>query len=507
MFLNEYVKKDNQDSLIVVDVLRRYVFEIQDKINPEINIFSLFFHDIISITTGFIIKYNEINSRFKPDDVVLNYPVNNFPYISYKDIISSINIDDKIFNNKLNTVKANRINKILNIFKNKAKNTILTNIDVKEIFRLNIQHKSSKFMLCDERMLVINIENIQTQLESVSNLIEEIFCLLSINTYHNLLSCVISKHILCFYNKNEENSFNYDLFISGTMLKRENNIWAVKAALNNKPRITISHGEGESSLMDEPRYGYAESTYPSHILGYGKGGLDSQYYYEKDYVNGLFGNPSFIASNSKRVQEIYNYNHEIVSTKLFDDMFWMYVPDSMVYHNRYGPFCTISEKLYTQWQIKMISIFERLYYKRHPKGHAMYRKLKSKDIIKQFNINRKYNVKEIDGDFFEAHKLADGFIFDQITSAFMLACATDKPIIYFNIGKRNLHELAIKIVKQRVCWIDIDPECIDLKYDDIKKIFQSREYFNSVTEMFSLNAENPLQNRTESLSNLIHQII
>ena len=77
-----------------------------------------------------------------------------------------------------------------------------------------------------------------------------------------------------------------------------------------------------------------------------------------------------------------------------------------------------------------------------------------KDI---YQLESDNNVKIISDNFSYSYNQCDGYIFDHISTAFMIASATNKPIIYFNIGKRNLSIEAERIVKKRCFWIDIDP--------------------------------------------------
>ena len=56
-------------------------------------------------------------------------------------------------------------------------------------------------------------------------------------------------------------------------------------------------------------------------------------------------------------------------------------------------------------------------------------------------------------DFIEVLEFADVFIFDYPTTAFAYAAATNKPIIYFDIGLRNLTTEALKSIKSRCIYI------------------------------------------------------
>ena len=86
--------------------------------------------------------------------------------------------------------------------------------------------------------------------------------------------------------------------------------------------------------------------------------------------------------------------------------------------------------------------------------------------------------------------------------AFMIASATNKPIIYFNIGKRNLSIEAERIVKKRCFWIDIDPNNSNELKERIHE-FQGMPFSNHLTEKYSLDVEDLNMLRNKKLFNLI----
>ena len=60
----------------------------------------------------------------------------------------------------------------------------------------------------------------------------------------------------------------------------------------------------------------------------------------------------------------------------------------------------------------------------------------------------------ITGSLVDCLTMADVFIFDVISTAFNIAAATNKPIIYFDIGVRNIHHAVLPHLKERAIWID-----------------------------------------------------
>jgi hypothetical protein len=120
--------------------------------------------------------------------------------------------------------------------------------------------------------------------------------------------------------------------------------------------------------------------------------------------------------------------------------------------------------------------------------------------------DNKTNIKVIGGNFTDSFDMCDAYIFDHISTAFMIACATNKPIIYFNIGKRNLTEYARKLVHKRCYYINVDPE---KPGDLIEKIHgvRAKECINYVTTSFSIDESIQNIDRDTSLINLVDSIL
>jgi hypothetical protein len=93
-----------------------------------------------------------------------------------------------------------------------------------------------------------------------------------------------------------------------------------------------------------------------------------------------------------------------------------------------------------------------------------------------------------------------------VASSFMLACATDKPIIYFNIGKRNLSSEAENLIKLRCIWIDIDPmEDIDL-IGSLRPL-KDKKCIDEITLRFSLEYHRSKNLRIDLIHSTINKIL
>ena len=71
-----------------------------------------------------------------------------------------------------------------------------------------------------------------------------------------------------------------------------------------------------------------------------------------------------------------------------------------------------------------------------------------------------------------------------------MCVATDKPIIYFNLGQRNLFNEAEELLKKRAFWVDVDfDKDLSSQINRAIKDFNSRKknYINHYTEKYSLS--------------------
>ena len=81
--------------------------------------------------------------------------------------------------------------------------------------------------------------------------------------------------------------------------------------------------------------------------------------------------------------------------------------------------------------------------------------------------------------------------------------ATSKPVIYFDIGFRNLSEKALDDIKDRCIYIKSNPIESDIDFIDIRtKLYN--EKVNNFTESFCLGDLN--KSREETVSNTIYNI-
>jgi len=435
----------------------------------------------------------------------LDFPVNRFPYISYMDIINKVEFESKDYSIEKFILPFNR--KSLSFFSGtlkpfgKGSIGILPNVLWNKNLLLGLIRNGYHLKFLD--VFKVGVDHLGLQLKIVSETIAKIFIDLSIKNTPEPVIELIKKHILVRVIESEDIKIDCDVIITGGMGELWNCCYGAIARVLNRPIINIVHGAGDQLLFDEPFFGYGDRTNSSILFGFGpkplKGVKDDK------YLKSLYGQPEYITSNSNFIKRIYN-NNNILPIKNHAKMKWMYVPDSLMHHKRYGPFSgNIPSKLYLQWQTTLMSNFDSILYKRHPKGHSIFRELSNNDL-KNLILPHSRDIPFITDNFYDIYDQCDGYIFDHISTGFMVASATNKPIIYFNIGKRNLTDYAEKIVKERCLWIDVDPANPSNLRDKVESM-KKKTFTNDVTPEFSLDNSNQDLTREQKLLKTIKSIV
>jgi len=438
------------------------------------------------ISTSYTLKKSVINGAFTPPEWVLKHEKTIFPYISYYDVQCGIKIEEKNFNSTQNVIGIKlKVFKyicdlLVKIFPNRSAVGLGVGvpIDYKVYFKLLIKF-NLVFLQCDR----ISIEKADEQINIINNGVDSIIGSSEKNNNVEKFKNIINKHLKSYleYNEPIKNNKKYKFILIGAPSESVNRVNSILAKKDKTPVITFMHGGGDQTMYDEPRIGYCESSFVDYIIGYGKAGID---YENSSYVRGFTIPPKFIKSSSSFISKIYKTGKVNTINKI-SDCKWMYVPDSGQLINQHGPYAgSINVLVYFKWQKQIIERFPGLFYKKHPKGDPLFRAISDESMAKLIGINLK-DINIVTDNFTDAYNICDGFIFDTVSTAFMIAVATDKPIIYFNIGKRKLTKDAEKMIKERCLWVDIiDGDDIDMK--NIDKLLSAKQFTNNITNKYSL---------------------
>jgi len=269
-----------------------------------------------------------------------------------------------------------------------------------------------------------------------------------------------------------------DIVLIGTPGKVNNRVNSINAFYSNAKVIGVLHAD-ESGSDNGLSWKYDDRSNCTHLLGYGPYG-DLAYSIENRFLS-LSGRDYFyIQSDSEICRKIYTENKisRLCDYSDINKQKGLYISRRIGNISVINSYPIIDPLDYVRWQKNLLKKFPNIFVKQHPK--------QSLSIKYDNQLEKVANLSEIvikcDYDF---------FITDNVSStSFALIAATNKPIIYFNIENPDITSHAIKSIKKRVLWVDIDIFNNFDGFDGYKKINIINNFQNSYTPFFSLSKNN-----------------
>ena len=488
----DYIDEDN---FVTEKIYFELVLMLQDsckKYPLSINMIAIFFMDLLKLLTHAVLKERELKEKIVMSQF-LSSELKTFPYFSYKDINSGFDINDKIFG------KDTSVGFLEGRVLNKKSIYITLSNYLKKIYgkssidilicgpsalsnKKHIDTLTSKINLgvFDVKHPWFYLPELNDQLSSMRDSLKE-FLPLYVKSEFIIQSIIdaSSNHIShSLSSKNQKPKINADYILLGSGIELNNRMLGSIAKQKNIPVINIMHGEA-FGVHDDPVFGiYGEQLFSNKILGYGRAVIDQtdSYKFINNHING------YIPSNADHISNLYKGPEVKVRHKINN---YYYFPTSLRgSKHRYGPYQDLPDKLYLQWQEIISSIFQNGYStKLHPKEKYSF-------------LYDDQQVNPIKKSFDQVKNEIDIFVFDYISSVFFQACATDKPIIYFDLGIRNIGVDALKKIKDRVIYFNLKTESLP-SLSDIEEKLASEEKINRFTSNYCLTEGS--KSRSESL--------
>lgn len=449
-----YMNNINLKSLEIEKLIRAHILY---KDYSKIDLIGVFFHEIMIYATNYyIIKTSkneytqEVKFPFLNSEYVQNLPKLNFEHT----IERKRNIKYKII-------------KFIQLF-----SPISKSIDVEDNVDIDIKNfiirNFFKYKFNDSLNTKIFIENKQEQIANLKLLLEKIAQVLDITAKENFILNFI-EYVNCYISQKSILAQS-DFLIVGSNARLSSRINSAIYLSQGKKVISFCHGEHSAFVLDEPVIGHVELSYCSDYITYGR----KQDFEELRYALPIIKLPKIHYRSSGVIKTYHNNQKNISDINLTNNSKVLYIPTLFSSNQRYGPFRDIEDSLYQKLQESILSLDYDITYKAHPKSK----------IEVQLNHHKvvRENLKDVLLNY-------DFYILDYISTASALCVATDKPIIYFNLGMRNLQKEAKEIFKKRVYWVDIDMDKdFDTQINQAIEDFNlfNRKYVNEYTEKFSL---------------------
>ena len=492
--LINYIKNDNNDSLqIYNDLVLAHKVSLETY-PAEINVMGVYFIDILKILTQVLLKEKELYFGIHPRGEFVDKKLDTWPYIGYGDIKFGCEKERKTFGKRafLTQTKAKLfLQNFVNFrysFHKPATNFLLTSPKVDHGSNLLwLKAPDIKTRLITTREGWFALPKLNEQLELLR---EQIVRIMAKNNYlfsADLMSTLIDSHVRADCSEGYPNvQLDSDVLLLRCGNELHNRMLSVAAMQKDIPVVNIMHGEG-FGVYDEPIASeYGEQMYSSAILGYGSRITSIQDTYKFKLKKGV----NYIPSNGVNVYKYYQ--PEFLGVKHSNKINYYYYPTTLRgASHRFGPYRDMADSLYLLWQESIFALFgDSIKIKAHPK----------EKYKESYSLSE---MESVDGSFEELLGQIDVFVFDFIGTAFNEACATQKPVVYFDLGIKNINSDALDRIKERTIYFDVKDGMPTL--DEIQDRIRFDVKQNTYTDQFSLCGTN--QSRAESLRDGIADLL
>lgn len=445
--LTDYISRDNQDALEIYNAL---VAEYESSLvhyPREVNLLGVFFFDILKLLTQSAFKYRELQEGFSPLDDSVTNSLTAWPYLGYADIAESVDVDSKVYG-KDHRIKLSRKVRVFQKIA-AAKGLLSFNAESVNVTCMTpMIDKSQNLWFCQGvKTNLLNAESdwfalpqLADQVKSLKRSISRVMDRTSHPLSSHLMGKLFEKHVYASCTDGKSwLKIKGEVVVLKSGVELRNRMIAISALNQDIPVVNIMHGEA-FGVCDDPIFSdFGEQMYSSAILGYGEGMLAASVSYNHGMKDGV----TYIPSSGVQVLQ-YHGEGGVNTGRLGNKLKFYYYPTTLSgSSHRYGPYRDTADTLYLTWQKRMFEIFGgSLTVKSHPKE-------------KYYLENMFSGMRVISGGFDSVVDDIDVFVFDFIGTAFNVACATDKPIVYFDLGIRKIHPEALEHVKNRTIYINV----------------------------------------------------
>jgi hypothetical protein len=270
----------------------------------------------------------------------------------------------------------------------------------------------------------------QKQFGALTDVVSELANILCIPK----LDCLIQnwRKYAAYHTSNKQSIIPEKRLVTGSRASLQNRKLAINFLQQTKPVIGITHGEITNTIFDEPLFGYAELGFCSVLIDYGERRLQGSHY------KPLFGPKRTSSRTSAVIKRSYKKCDEVWQQARRQNKL-LYVPTQYNGNLHYGPYRGFEDGLYTNWQAKLLAVFPGLTIKAHPKS-----------VPPPFRV--RIESRPLEDCFLDY----DVFVLDYYSTAATLVLSSDRPVIFFDIGLRNLVPDYLELVRNRCYYVDID---------------------------------------------------
>ncbi|MDA9651504.1 hypothetical protein N9T16_02345 [Pelagibacteraceae bacterium] len=484
--LKEYRKNSIQKINLVEEIIYEYFLKCDELSNiKKNNIILLFYHELFHFYATTITR-NEILKYRKKKNNITKYKLlefmDNYIRFGWRD---EKNLFDNIRNKRKISYKRRLISFIFSIsfFRFKGKHLYIGDLSLNNyniISKAFLKGYCIKYIIHEKVFLDKAKEQVNLLFELIAKIDEKV----KINYDKNKLNEDVNYSVESIITEDIKEITKYkknDVLIIGTPAKFYNRIASINSYCLGANVIGVLHGE-ESGSVSAPAWRFDDRSCSHSLIGYGSGGS----YQKNQDINFLSLDnihQDYIESDCESLK--YHYiNKSIETLNTSTPKKGLYISWRLNNTSVINPYDIMDIQDYIEWQNFLLDKYPEVSIKVHPK---------QKNIIN-------YKNNKVFGNLIDQIKSYDFFIFDYVSStAFAQIAATNKPIIYYNLGLSKFTNDGISHLKERVIWCDVN---ICNNNDGFELFSENKEKkINMFTKFFSLS--NSKKSRIDALFDTI----
>ena len=490
-----YIEGDNTASLQVYRRLKQAVQECEPHAAPYLNLVSVFFHDLMWILTGYAVRVREVEGPYRPQTPAEWSPLHRLPYLGFLDVEKGVDPDAKTYGLIAPEIRPKRrwastISRLIGPFVGARRTVAIGKPSALVPRDLVVAALRARMQVTFPSPAPLAIPGLSDQVQHLNRAIEAIFEECCWPASPKPVVEVVNRHIEALAVEGPADPVAYDALICGSLSDPFNRLLAARSRAVGVPVVQVSHSAGDG-ILDEPAFGYGERSFASAMLGFGPGGADLTA--TAEYAETLTESPVYFESDAPGIRGLYQ-GPEVPHLSSIDGKRVFYVPTAFAGNHRYGPFHDIPDRMYLAWQEALFREFPEAVWKGHPKVSTEHGLIPN-------------GAKSISrAPLQQCLEEADVFIFDHLSTAFCVAAATSKPIIFFDIGMRNSSEGARRAMYDRCIYLETDPtDARDLR----ERVLTSgnEPAVNTFTDRFSLATSPSTSGRAKATVTIVDDLL
>jgi len=312
------------------------------------------------------------------------------------------------------------------------------------------------------------------------------------NVAHLNVNALLSDSIQT-YSRQNRSSFHPDLLISGTLGKLHTRINILCAQSAGIPIATFHHG-AHYNIFDEPLHILHENMLPDFRIVYGS--MHNAQKNSAESIN-LSGAPIKYASRTDTFVNKYYGGGEVETVRSLRGLRGIYLSAGGGWQwARWGPFRDVHPATYLGWQEKLLDWLRKVtgkepLFRPHPKrGNTRY---------------DPEGVQMIESDMRSVMEAADFFVIDFPTTSLAYICASDKPVLFFDVQLRRVHSDALAAIRGRCHYAETDMLHADPAFDLMNEQLQ-KEFSHTFVPYYCLaddGGKNEIQQSAEIIKVLV----